>query len=104
MPSKPTNSRAFPRVRPVPRVWSCLVVAAVLVGTGRSAHAYIDPGTVSIVLQGIVGGIAVAAVWFRERLGRFFARFRRRTDSEDDGSETGPRNVDGDLGNLGDDD
>lgn len=36
------------------------------------AHAYIDPGTASIVLQGIVGGIAAAGLFFRTHIMGFY--------------------------------
>ena len=32
------------------------------------AHAYIDPGTASIVLQSIIGGIAAAGLFFRTHI------------------------------------
>ena len=36
------------------------------------AHAYIDPGTASIVLQGIIGGIAAAGLFFRTHIMGFY--------------------------------
>ena len=36
------------------------------------AHAYIDPGTASIVLHGIVGGIAAAGLFFRTHIMGFY--------------------------------
>ncbi len=32
------------------------------------AHAYIDPGTASIILQSIIGGIAAAGLFFRSHV------------------------------------
>ena len=84
--------------RSSPRIWWRLAAAAVLVGMGRSAHAYIDPGSASIVLQAIVGGIAVAAVYFRAQTMRFLSLFRRRANRKKDGSEPSPKEVDGDPG------
>ena len=52
-----------------------------------SAHAYLDPGTGSMIIQGIVGVIAGAAVVGRlywEKIKGFFPR--RRTMAEQDGN------------------
>lgn len=53
-----------------------LMVAALLLHSAPS-HAYLDPGTGSIILQGLLAGIAVAlgvarAYW--QRIKAFFAR------------------------------
>jgi hypothetical protein len=39
---------------------SLLIVAALLISTD-DAHAYLDPGTGSILLQGLIAGIAAAS-------------------------------------------
>ena len=36
------------------------------------AYAYIDPGTASIVLQSIIGGIAAAGLFFRSHIMGFY--------------------------------
>ncbi len=36
------------------------------------AHAYIDPGTASIILQSIIGGIAAAGLFFRSHVMTFY--------------------------------
>jgi hypothetical protein len=41
--------------------FSLLSLAALLISTG-DAHAYLDPGTGSILLQGLIAGIAAASV------------------------------------------
>ena len=38
------------------------LVAALLLDPTREAHAYLDPGTGSMLLQGLIGGIAAASV------------------------------------------
>lgn len=63
-----------------------LVVFAVLIVSSKQAHAYIDPGTVSIVLQAAVGAIAAGGLFFRVRIVRFLGSFRRRP-----GPEASPR-------------
>ena len=42
-----------------------LLVAGAYVADAGQAHAYIDPGTGSILLQGIVGGAATGLVLIR---------------------------------------
>ena len=48
--------------------------------------AYLDPGTGSVILQAIVGGVAAAAVGARLYWRRLTRVFRR--GSEDEGSPT----------------
>lgn len=48
-----------------------------LVTFAHDAHAYLDPGTASIILQGIIGGIAAAAAAgaiYWQRVKSFFSR------------------------------
>lgn len=52
-----------------------------LVFTTSTAHAYLDPGTASLVLQGIVGAIGAGIV----TMGIYWRKFRgffRRNDAE----------------------
>ena len=43
--------------------WYCAALVCVgLVGSVRPAYAYIDPGTGSIILQTIIGGVAAGAI------------------------------------------
>ena len=49
-----------------------LFAAAILFSFAQSASAYLDPGTGSMILQGIIAGIAVAgftlkSYWYRIR-------------------------------------
>jgi hypothetical protein len=39
-----------------------LVTFAALLMTTRDAHAYLDPGTGSMLLQGLIAGVAAASV------------------------------------------
>ncbi len=43
----------------------------------KPALAYLDPGTASIILQALVGGFAVAGIFFRRQIYRLFSLFRR---------------------------
>lgn len=44
----------------------------------RPAYAYLDPGTGSMILQVVLGGIAGAAVMLKLYWGQFKALFNRR--------------------------
>jgi len=69
------------------RIFSYLVLAAIsgLFVFPSQAYAYLDPGTGSMILQGIIGGLAAAAVvakLYWHRLLRFFGL--RKDSSPDD--------------------
>lgn len=59
--------------------------AALVLGTAGTAHAYIDPGTGSMLLQVIGAGIAGAIFYFRELRIKVMSLFSRRREpaSED---------------------
>lgn len=54
----------------------------------KPAFAYIDPGTGSIILQAIIGGIAVAGFYFRSYLAKFVSLFKSK-DRIEQKSDTG---------------
>jgi len=54
-----------------------LIACLVFVST-RPAQAYVDPGTASIVLQGIVGAIAAGGIFFRHKIAQFLKLFGNR--------------------------
>jgi hypothetical protein len=55
---------------------------AVLVLLAAPAHAYVDPGAGSLLLQLIIGGIGGAFVAFKLFWGRFRARRKPETPPE----------------------
>ena len=67
------------------RVWQGLAGALILVALAPgAAQAYIDPGTGSFVLQGIIAAVLGAGVTLRI----FWNRLRgRKTDPHDDDAE-----------------
>jgi len=73
-----------------------LTLTLYFVGTSQ-AYAYVDPGTASIALQVIIGGIAAASIFLRARIAAFFAMFRR-THSKDRPPETHLSGEDGEVG------
>ena len=66
-----------------------LIMFLILYGFSQSAFAYIDPGTGSIFLQLMLGGIAGAVVVLKLYWHRLIGIFRRdsQTESEDLSSE-----------------
>lgn len=62
------------------------VLSAIIVflfATGP-AYAYVDPGTASIALQAIIGGLAAGGLFFRARIASFLGMIRRRGQKGDD--------------------
>lgn len=59
------------------------VLAFFLLLTGP-AHAYLDPGTGSILVQAILGAVSLGVAFFRERLARLlsFTNWRRGKSDE----------------------
>jgi hypothetical protein len=63
---------------------SCALVAIALVTVEARSQAYIDPGSTSLFLQGLIGGVAAFIVLTRAWWQRLFSRARRTP--RDDGS------------------
>jgi hypothetical protein len=60
------------------RSYSALLLAlAVLLISADNAYAYLDPGTSSMILQGLIGGIAGGLFAIRVYWGKLKSRFRR---------------------------
>ncbi len=59
------------------------IVAAVLLVLERPAHAYLDPGSGSMLLQVLLGGFAAVGVAARLYWHRLTAAFRRRGPERD---------------------
>ena len=58
------------------------------------AYAYIDPGTATIALQAVIGAIAVAGIFFRDKVMRFLALFRKPRENKEhdtDSERASPR-------------
>ena len=78
-----------------------LVAVQALVLAPATAHAYLDPGTGSFILQMVIAGLLGAILYVRlawDRTRQFFTRlfFRRsrQTDANGDNSTRGDENVD----------
>lgn len=54
----------------------------------KPAYAYIDPGTASLILQGIIGGIAATGFFFRSHLYKLKSFFRSRRDDNAKGESS----------------
>lgn len=64
--------------------------ALVLLALPRDAAAYIDPGTGSLVLQGLIAGLAMAAAVIRGYWYRIKAFFRRKPPPQPPAAEPKP--------------
>jgi|APSaa5957512535_1039671.scaffolds.fasta_scaffold81199_2 hypothetical protein len=65
---------------------SILFFAVLAVIWPQAAHAYFDPGTGSMIIQGLIAGLAGGWFLFRtqwDRLKNFFAKDKVREASED---------------------
>ena len=67
------------------------IVAILFVSASLPAYGYIDPGTGSLIIQGIIGAIAAAGVmlkiyWHKVRV--FFSRGQRKAHLEEPGPIT----------------
>lgn len=58
------------------------VVVLAIITLTRPAYAYLDPGTGSIILQLLLGGLAGAAVVLKLYWARFKSFFSRKSDAE----------------------
>lgn len=71
---------------------SVFLAAMLLIGSAGTSHAYLDPGTGSILLQsliaGVVGGMVVIKMYWR-KVKTFFSggRAARRPDTDEPGFE-----------------
>lgn len=64
-----------------------LVFGSVILAIGMPAHAYIDPGTGSALIQGLIAGVAAIGITARlywHRIAEFIRRFRKRNDGNPD--------------------
>jgi hypothetical protein len=61
---------------------SCVVVTVFTVISTRPAYAYLDPGSASLIIQGIIGTIAAAGFVFRSYLYKFMAMIRGKSAEE----------------------
>ena len=77
----PMRSFSVPQLtsRPLPR-WLHMLALPVFLALPASAYAYIDPGTGSILIQGLIAGLAFIAAFWR-RIRNFFSSWRRKSDS-----------------------
>lgn len=59
------------------------LIGAVFLGSMQEAHAYLDPGVGSMLLQGLIAGIAAASVaagYYWDRLKTFFRVSPKKPD------------------------
>lgn len=64
-------------------VWRISILAAVCSTAAAPAWAYIDPGTGSMLLQGLLGSLAIAGaaiVRFRSHIAHYLSKLRRKRE------------------------
>lgn len=71
-----------------------LLFALTTIGVSQSAFAYLDPGTGSMILQGLIAGIAIASLtiktyWYRIRA--FFGKESPTSLLDDDTDTQDPK-------------
>ena len=67
----------FTHTKPSPLLTRVAIAAAVMLAWSAPAYAYLDPATGSVLLQGLLAGIAGLMVVLRLYWGRLKAFFRR---------------------------
>lgn len=70
------------------------LVGAAILASARDAHAYLDPGLGSMLLQGLIAGVAAASVvvgHYWSRLKSFLRAFKRVDPAEDNASDNSTR-------------
>jgi hypothetical protein len=72
-------------------ILSAGLVVAVLAGTAAPAHAYLDPGTGSMILQVLLGGFAGVALAGKLYWRRFLVMIGARSDADAAGDQPKPR-------------
>ncbi len=85
-PSRNRDSPGHPRV-----VWSVVPVGLAVLVFPRDAHAYLDTGTASMVLQLLVASAAAGMVFFRQyrdKLKAFLGRRSREPDESAGGEDS----------------
>ena len=59
----------------------------VVLGSAEAAHAYLDPGTGSVILQAVIGGVAIGLLVLKRQWARIRAFFSRRPASTSESDE-----------------
>ena len=70
-----------------PKLGSLLKILCILILTAKSAQAYFDPGTGSMLVQALIASIAAVGVsfgLFRRRIKTFFSRIFSRLSKRND--------------------
>lgn len=68
-------------------MWLVVLVSLAVVAAEAPAHAYLDPGTGSVLFQVLVGGVAAVGVIVKLFWHNLSAPFRRRRSTHSDDRE-----------------
>ncbi|MBT5483622.1 MAG: hypothetical protein HOH14_05590 [Gammaproteobacteria bacterium] len=64
-------------------LYSSLLSFILLVSLATPAYAYLDPGTGSLILQGLIAGLAMISFTFKMWWYKLTSLFKKTDDSED---------------------
>lgn len=64
-----------------------LAALLVVLGSAENAHAYLDPGTGSLILQALIGCVAVGLLVLKRQWARIRAFFARRAGPASESDE-----------------
>ena len=79
------------------RLLICIAqITLVIAATTGSAHAYLEPGTVSMILQGLVAGVMVIATTIGVYWQKFLSLVYRITGKKPDDAEPGKADAEDD--------
>jgi hypothetical protein len=67
-----------------------LAALLVVLGSAENAHAYLDPGTGSIILQAVIGGVAVGLLVLKRQWRAGRAPLRKATKRTAGDERAGP--------------
>ena len=74
-------------------VLTCLLLTGILLFGSVPAHAYIDPGTGSALIQGLIAAVAMAGIMLKLYWHRIRGLFGRKTDRDSKSSSDGDSGI-----------
>ena len=63
------------------------IVAIAIISFAQNAYAYLDPGTGSIILQGLIAGIAGGLITIRLYWAKFKSLFKFKKSEKEDSTQ-----------------
>ncbi|MFT5320224.1 MAG: hypothetical protein ACI934_000355 [Pseudohongiellaceae bacterium] len=73
----------YPSMPKLKNLYSSMLSFILLVSIATPAYAYLDPGTGSLILQGLIAGLAMISFTFKMWWYKLTSFFKKSDDSED---------------------